>query len=47
MKGIIELVKSLEDSGVVEPIENEAKEQKRVFLSMVLDALLGNVLARK
>ena len=52
MKGIIELVKSLEDSGlllkgVVEPIENEAKEQKRVFLSMVLDALLGNVFARK
>ena len=37
MKGIIEIVKSLEDSGLLlegvsETIQNEAKEQKGVFL---------------
>ena len=52
----IKLVKSLEDSrillkGVNETIQNEAKEQKGVFLSMLLGtygaSLLGNTLADK
>ena len=56
MKGIIEIVKSLEDSGlslkgVSETIQNESKEQKGGFLSMLLGtleaSLLGNILARK
>ena len=56
MKDIIEIVKSLEDSGlllkgVTETIQNEAKEQKGGFLSMLLGtlsaSLLGNILARK
>ena len=54
MEDIIKIVKSLEDSGlslkgVSETIQNEAKEQKEEFLSMLfgtLDAkLLGNILA--
>ena len=54
MEDVIEIVKSLEDSGlslkgVSETIQNEAKEQKGDFLSMLfgtLDAkLLGNLLA--
>ena len=54
MEDIIKIVKSLEDSGlslkgVSETIQNEAKEQKGDFLSMLfgtLDAkLLGNLLA--
>ena len=56
MKYIIKIVKSLEDSGlslkgVIETIQNESKEQKRVFLSMLIGAigasLLGNILAGK
>ena len=52
MKDVIEIVKSLEDSGfkgVSETIQNEAKEQRRGFLSMLLGTLgvnlLGNILA--
>ena len=56
MKYIIETVKPLEDSilllkGVSKTIQNEAKEQKEGFLSMLLGALgassLGNILAGK
>ena len=56
MKDIIEIVKSLEDSGLLlkgvsETIQNEAKEQKGGFLSMLLGTLgatlLGNILAGK
>ena len=52
----IKIVKSLEDSrlllkGVGEAIENEAKEQKTGFLSLLLGtlvaSLLGNILAGK
>ena len=54
MEDIIKIVKSLEDSGlslkeVSETIQNEAKEQKEEFLSILfgtLDAkMLGNILA--
>ena len=53
MEDIIKLVKSLEDSGlllkgVTETVQNEVKEQKGGFLSMLLDtlsaSLLGNIL---
>ena len=56
MKCTIEIVKSLEDSGLLlkgvnEAIQNEAKEQKGGFLSMLLGtlgaSLLGNILAGK
>ena len=56
MEDIMKIVKSLEDSslslkGVGETIQNEAKEQKGRFLSMLLctlgASLLGNVLAGK
>ena len=56
MKGIIEIVQSVEDSGLLlkgvsETIQTEAKEQKRRFLSMLLGTLganlLGNFLAGK
>ena len=56
MKDNIEIVKSLEDfglllEGVSETIQNEAKEQKGRFLSMLLctlgASLLGNILAGK
>ena len=56
MKDLIEIVKSLEDSGLLlkgisETIQNEAKEQKGGFLSMLLGtlgtSLLGNILAGK
>ena len=56
MKDIFAIVKSLKDSGlflkgVSETIQNEAKEQKRGFLSMLLGtlstSLLGNILAGK
>ena len=56
MKDIIEIVKSVEDSGLLlkgvsETIQNEAKEQKGGFLSMLLGtlgaSLLGNILAGK
>ena len=51
---IIKIVKYLEDSGlllkgVTETVQNEVKEQKRGFLSMLLGtlgaSLLGNLLA--
>ena len=54
MKDIIKIVKSLEDSGlllkgVTETVQNEVKEQKGGFLSMLLGtlgaSLLGNSLA--
>ena len=54
MKDIIKLVKSLEYSGLLfkgvsETIQNEAKEQRGGFLSMLLGtigaSLLGNILA--
>ena len=47
------IIKSLEDSGLLvsETIQNEAKEQKGRFLSMLLGtlgvSLLGNILAGK
>ena len=56
MGDIIKLVKSLEDSGlllkgVTETVQNEVKEQKGGFLSMLLGTLganlLGNILAGK
>ena len=56
MKGIIEIVTSLEDSGLLfkgvsETIQNEAEEQRGGFLSMLLGilgaSLLGNILAGK
>ena len=56
MKDIIKLVKSLEYSGLLfkgvsETIQNEAKEQKGGFLSMLLGtlgaSLLGNILDGK
>ena len=50
MKDIIEIVKSFEDSslfytGVSETIQNEAKEQNRGFLSMLLGTLGASSLA--
>ena len=56
MEDIMKIVKSLEDSslllkGVSETIQNEAKEEKGGFLSMLLGtlgvSLLGNMLAGK
>ena len=56
IEGITEIVKSLEDSGlllkgVTETVQNEAKEQKGGFLSMLLGtlgaSLLGNLLTGK
>ena len=56
MKDVIEIVKSLRDSGLLlkgvsETVRNEAKEQKQGFLSMLLGtlgaSLLGNILAGK
>ena len=53
MKDIIKIVKSLEDSGlllkgVTETVQNEVKEQKGGFLSMLLGtlgaSLFGNLL---
>ena len=53
MEDIVKIVKSLEDSvllikGVSETIKNEVKEQKGVFLGMILRnlsvSLLGNIL---
>ena len=53
MEDIIKIVKSLEDSGlllkgVTETVQNEVKEQKGEFLSMLLGtlgaSLLGNIL---
>ena len=56
MEDIIKIIKSLEDSGLLlkgvsETIQNETKEQKRGFDSMLLGtlgaSLLGNILAGK
>ena len=56
MEDIIKIIKSLEDSGlllkgVTETFQNEVKEQKGGFLSMLLDtldaSLLGNLLTGK
>ena len=56
MKDIIKIVKSLEDSdlllkGVCETVQNEVREKKGGFLSMLLGkldaSLLGNILAGK
>ena len=56
MEDIIKIVKYLKDSGltlkgVTETIQNEVKEQKGVFFSMLLGtlgaSLLGNKLASK
>ena len=56
IKDIIKIVKSLEDSrlllkGVSETIQNEAKEQKGGFLSMLVGtlgaSLVGNILLGK
>ena len=56
MKDIIKIVKSLEDSGLLlkgvsETIQNEAKEHKGRFLSMLVGtlgaSLLGNILVGK
>ena len=56
MKDIIRIVKSLEGSGLLlkgfsKTIQNEAKEQKGEFLSMLLGtlgaSLLGKILAAK
>ena len=56
MEYIIKIVRSLEDSnlllkGVTETVQNEVKEQKGGFLSMLLGTLgarlLGNILAGK
>ena len=56
MEVILKIVKSLEDSGLLlkrvgETIKDEAKEQKRRFLSMLLGilgaSLLGNMLSGK
>ena len=56
MDDLIKIVKSLEDSGlllkgVTESVQNEVKEQKGGFLSMLLGTLaarlLGNVLTGK
>ena len=49
MEDIIKIVKSLEDSGLLlegvsETIKNEAKEQKRGFLSMLLGTLGASLL---
>ena len=53
MEDVIEIVKSLEDSGlllkgVTETVQNEVKEQKEGFLGMFLGtlgaSLLGNIL---
>ena len=56
MEDIIKMVKFLEDSsslwkGISQTVQNEAKEQKGGFLSMLLGtldtSLLGNILERK
>ena len=56
MEDLIKVVKSLEDSGlllngVTESVQNEVKEQRGGFLSMLLGtlgaSLLGNLLSGK
>ena len=55
MEDILKIVKSLEDSGVLlkgvsETIQNEAKEQRGIFLSVLLGtlgaSLLGDLLTK-
>ena len=51
MKDLIEIIKSLEDSGLLlkrvsKTIQNEAKEQKGGFLSMLLGTLGGSLLGK-
>ena len=48
MKDVIKIVESLEDSGlslkgVTETVQNEVKEQKGRFLSMLLGTLLASL----
>ena len=56
IEGVIKIVKSLEDSGLLlkevsETVQNEVKEQKGGFLSMLLGtldaSLLGNILSSR
>ena len=52
MEDLIKIVKSLEDSGLLlkgdtESVQNEVKEQKGGFLSMLRASLLGNLLTGK
>ena len=52
MEDIIKIVKSLEDSGLLlkgvsETNQNEAKEQKEGFLSMLLNTLGASLLGNK
>ena len=56
MENIIKIIKSVEDSGfllkgITETVQNEVKEQKGGFVSMLLGTLganlLGNILAGK
>ena len=56
MQGLLKIVKSLEDSGILldgitETVKYEVKEQKGCFLSMLLGtlgaSLLGDLLAKK
>ena len=56
IEGIIKIVKSLEDSGLIldgvtEALQNEVKEQKERFLSMLLGTLgailLGNLVKNR
>ena len=56
MEGIIKMIKSLEDSGlllegVIKTVQNKVKEQKGGFLSILLGilgvSLLGNLLTGK
>ena len=51
MKDLIKIVKSLEDSGlllkgVTESVQNEVKEQKGGFLSMLLGTLGANFIRK-
>ena len=51
MKDIMKIIKSLEDSGLLikgvsETIQNEAKEQKGGFLSMLLGTLGASLLGK-
>ena len=56
MEDLLKIVKSLEDwglllKGITESVQNKVKEQKGVFLSMLLgtlgESLLGNLLTGK
>ena len=48
LKDIIKIIKSLEDSGsliksITKTVENEVKEQKGVFLDMLMATLVTNL----